>query len=118
MTMFRKTWHILGKITMGLDFLGFFLVELVRSTLRVAHDVVTPQDYRRPAIICIPLDVTSDFQIALLANLVTLTPGTMALGLSEDRRSLLVHAMFAPDVEVLRREIKQGYERRVLELLS
>ena len=46
MTMLRNTWHVLGKIPMALGFLGFFLVELVRSTLRVAHDVVTPQDFR------------------------------------------------------------------------
>ena len=109
---------ILRKLTASLGFLAFFIWELLLSTLRVAHDVVTPEDQRQPAIVCIPLDVESDLEIAVLANLITLTPGTMALGLSEDRSSMLVHAMFVPDEEVFRREIKQGYERRVKELLS
>jgi multicomponent Na+:H+ antiporter subunit E len=108
----------LRKIPLALGFLGFFTWELVRSSLQVAHDVVTPADRRRPAIICIDLDVTSDAEIALLANLVTLTPGTLALGLGEDRRTLLVHAMFAPDPPRLRQQIKEGYERRVKELLA
>ena len=110
--------RILKKIPAILNFLGFFLVELVRSSLRVAHDVVTPADRRQPAIVCIPLDVRSDREIALLANLITLTPGTLALGLSDGRDAMLVHAMFAPDPDELRKEIKVGYERRIMELLS
>jgi multicomponent Na+:H+ antiporter subunit E len=118
MTALRKSAHLLGKIPRLLGFLGFFVFELVHSSLRVAHDVITPRDQGQPAIVCVPLDVTSDLEIALLASLVTLTPGTLALGLSEDRRSMLVHAMFAPDSDELRREIKEGYERRVQDLLS
>ena len=57
------------------------MFELVHSSLRVAHDVITPRDQGQPAIVCVPLDVTSDLEIALLASLVTLTPGTLALGL-------------------------------------
>ena len=109
---------LLRKITLALGFLGFFLWELVRSSLQVAHDVITPADRRRPAILCIPLDVKTEAEIALLANLVTLTPGTLALGLSDDGRNMLVHAMFAPDQNRLRQEIKEGYERRVKELLA
>ena len=60
----------------------------------------------------------SDLGIALLANLVTLTPGTLAIGLTGDRSEMLVHAMFAADDDELRREIKDGYERRIMELLS
>ncbi len=61
--------------------------------------------------------MTSDVEITLLANLVTLTPGTLSLDVSEDRSTLFVHAMFVDDPDVLRREIKHGFERRVLELL-
>lgn len=117
MTRLQHTGRILVRIPAALGFLGFFLRELVRSSLRVAHDVVTPADRHAPAIVCIPLDVRSDMEIALLANLVTLTPGTVALGLAQDRSTMLVHAMFAPDPEALREEIKTGYERRVRELL-
>ncbi len=114
----RRLRKALGKIPLAIGFAGFFAYELVISSLRVTYDLVTPADRRQPAIVCVPLDLRTDLEIAVLANLVTLTPGTLALGLSPDRRSMLVHAMFAPDDETLRREIKDGYERRVRELFS
>lgn len=107
-----------AKLPQAAAFAGFLAWELVRSSLRVAYDVVTPAANRSPAIVCVPLDVGSDAEIALLANLVTLTPGTIAIGLTADRRHLLVHAMFAPSDEQVRRGIKDGYERRVRALLA
>ena len=98
--------------------MGLFLFkEIVVATLRVAWEVVTPQRLRHPGIVAVPLDVTTDTEITLLANLVTLTPGTLSLDLSEDRRTLFVHAMFGDDPERVRHEIKHGFERRILGLL-
>ena len=107
-----------SRLPQAVSFAGFFAWELVRSSLRVAYDVVTPAANRSPAIVCVPLDVRSDAEIALLANLVTLTPGTIAIGMTPDRSQLLVHSMFATSDEQLRREIKDGYERRVRALLG
>ena len=101
----------------AISFAAFFLWELVLSNLRVAWDVVTPRAYRRPGVVAVPLDATTDLEITLLANLVTLTPGTLSLDVSEDRTTLYVHAMFVDDPDALRRELKDGFERRVLELL-
>jgi multicomponent Na+:H+ antiporter subunit E len=102
----------------ALRFAGFFAKEVVVSALRVAWDVVTPTTYMRPAVVAVPLDVQTDAQITILAILVTLTPGTLALDLSPDRRTLYVHAMFAEDAGRVRREIKDGFERRILELAA
>jgi multicomponent Na+:H+ antiporter subunit E len=107
---FRKTPQAIG-------FTLFFVKELVISNVRVAHDIVTPKSHMRPAIVAVPLDVTSDEEITMLANVVTLTPGTLSLDLSEDRRTLYVHGMFVDDPEAFRRDIKEGFERRVRELL-
>jgi len=95
----------------------FFLWELVLSNLRVAYDVVTPRHHMRPGIIAVPLDAKTDAEITLLANLVTLTPGTLSLDVSDDRRFLYVHSMYIDDVESTRQRIKNGFERRVLEVL-
>ncbi len=75
--------------------------------------------YISPGVIAIPLDVRTDAEITLLANLITLTPGSVSLDLSEDKRTLYVHAMYIDggDVEAYRRTVKEGLERRVLELL-
>jgi multicomponent Na+:H+ antiporter subunit E len=97
--------------------IGLFLKELVIANFRVAVDVITPAYRMRPAILTIPLDARSDEEITMLANLVTLTPGTVCLDVSEDRQTMYIHALFVDDPDELRREIKQGLERRVLELL-
>lgn len=96
----------------------YFVVELVVSSLKVAWDVVTPRHRSRPGILAVPLDVRSDATITVLANLVTLTPGTLSLDVSADRRTLYVHAMFIDDVESARAEIKGNMERRVREALE
>lgn len=105
------------KLPMFVGFLAFFLRELVLSTLRVAWEVVTPDRKRRPGIVAVPLDARTDTEIAVLANLVTLTPGTLSMDVSSDRRELYVHAMFVEDPDEVRRDIKEGFERRVLALL-
>ena len=105
------------KAPQAIGFAVFFIKELVISNVRVALDVVSPRSRRRPAIVAVPLDVTSDEEITMLANVVTLTPGTLSIDVSPDRRTLYVHGMFVDDPEAFRREIKDGFERRVQELL-
>ena len=95
----------------------FFVRELIKANLRVAYDVLTPGFQLRPGVIAIPLDVQSDTEITILANLITLTPGTLSLDVSADRRVLYIHAMYVDDPEVVRRQIKRGFERRVIEVL-
>ena len=105
------------KLYRSVDLLAFLAWELVLSNLRIAHDVLTPTHYMRPAIVGVPLTARTDAEITLLANLVTLTPGTLSLWVSSDRSVLYVHAMYVVDREHLIAEIKNGFERRVLELL-
>jgi multicomponent Na+:H+ antiporter subunit E len=105
------------KALQVLDLLLFFSIELVKANLRVAYDVLTPGYQLRPAVVAVPLDARTDLEITLLANLITLTPGTLSLDVSKDRGELYVHAMYLDDVETMRRQIKQGFERRVLEVL-
>ena len=97
--------------------ISFFAKELLVSNLRVLWDVITPRHISRPGIIGIPLDARTDAEIMLVANLISLTPGTLSLDLSEDRRVLYIHVMFLDDIEETRQEIKQGLERRVLEVM-
>jgi len=113
----REASLYLRRARQAAGFAGFFLWELVLANLRVAYDIVTPRHHMRPGIVAVPLDARSDAEICALANLVTLTPGTLSLDVSPDRRVLFIHAMYIDDPEALRRQIKEGFERRVLELL-
>ena len=108
---------LLRKIPRLIGFLLFYIKELLRANLRVAHDAVTPTHYMRPALLAVPLDARTDLEIMLLANLITMTPGTVSIDVSTDRRVLYVHVMYVQDPDSIRREIKDQLERRVLELL-
>lgn len=105
------------KVGQALSFLLFFFKELILSNLRVAYDVITPSYQMRPGVIAIPLDVQTSTEITLLANLITLTPGTLSLDVSDDRKVLYLHSMFVDDPDKVRDSIKNGFERRVIELL-
>ena len=96
-------------------FVLFFLKELVVANLKVAVTVLFPKGRLRPAIVAFPLRLDRDAEIALLANLITLTPGSLSLDVSPDRRTLYVHAMATKSTDDLRREIREGFERRILE---
>jgi multicomponent Na+:H+ antiporter subunit E len=100
-----------------LALIGFFLRELIVSAVRVAWLVVQPKPRLRPAIIAYPLTVTTDAQITLLANMITLTPGTLSIDVSDDRRTLYIHAIDVTDREVLIGSIAAGFETRILGVL-
>ena len=105
-TLVARTGHAIGLA-------GFFVWELLLANVRVAADVLRPRTGIRPAVVAIPLDVTSDGEILLLSMLINITPGSVTIDLSEDRRTLYVHVMHMTSAEATRREIKEGFERRV-----
>ena len=96
----------------------FFAWELLIATLRVAADIATPRHRMKPAILAIPIDTRSPGETTMLANAITLTPGTLALDVSSDGKTLYVHAMYAADVESARLAIQQGFGRRVREVFA
>jgi multicomponent Na+:H+ antiporter subunit E len=106
-----------GRVGRVLRFAAFYFGELFKANWRVATDVVTPRHRSRPGIVAVPLDARTDAEITVLANLLTMTPGTLSIDVSDDRRVLYVHAMFVEDAVEFRREIKENFERRVLEML-
>lgn len=94
-----------------------FLIEILKSNVRVAWDVITPRKYRRPGMVAIPLDVETDIEITVLSTMITLTPGSLFIDLSPDRKIMYVHVMFIDDLEAVRHEIKSRFERWVITLL-
>lgn len=107
-----------GRVHRAAGLAAFFVWELVRANLRLAHDVATPRFHMKPGILAIPLDVTRDSEILLLAMLINLTPGSVALDVSDDRKVMYVHVMYIESADAARQEIKHGFERRVRQLLG
>ena len=107
---------VLGRATRIVGLAVTFVVELVLSALRVARLVLRPDlnDHIRPAIVAFPLTAKTDGEITLLANLITLTPGTLSVDVSEDRRMLYIHVIHLTDREAFIKEIADGFERQVM----
>ncbi|MDQ3190956.1 MAG: Na+/H+ antiporter subunit E [Bacteroidota bacterium] len=101
--------------TIGLFF--YFMWELLKANLLVTYDIITPEFKMTPAIIAVPLTAQTDLEITLLANLITLTPGTLSIDVSDDKKIIYIHTMYFETKEKFIDEIKSGLERRILEVL-
>jgi len=96
--------------------LGVFAFDLVAASLAVARIVVAPGRQNRPAIVAVPVDARTEWGVALFAYLVSLTPGSTCLHVADDRRTLYVHFLDAPDPEARAAGIKALFERRIVQL--
>lgn len=113
----RRLVDLSRRVVLGAGLVVYFVWELVLSNLRVAYDIVSPRHRLTPGVVGVKLDARTDLEITLLANLITLTPGTMSLDVSPDRRVLYIHSMHVGDRDAFERSIKDGFERRVLKVL-
>ena len=115
----RRVRRYLHKGPRVVRWIAFLFWELLLANLKMARTVLfTPRDRLRPGIVAVPLDLQTDAEITVLANLVTLTPGTLSIDVSSDRRTLYVHAVEVGDPEVVRRDTKAGFERLVREVFE
>lgn len=93
--------------------------DIIAANIEVAWIILTKSNAQlRPAWIEVPLDLKQPEAITLLAGTITLTPGTVSADLSSEGRSLLVHALDAPDPDAVRDDIKNRYERRLKEIFE
>jgi multicomponent Na+:H+ antiporter subunit E len=106
----RSAW---SRVLPAVELLLFFLYELVVSSVRIALLVARPRMELKTAVVTVQVDPESEAELATLSNLVTLTPGTLSIDTSPDGRQLHVHVMAADDPEAVRREIEEGFARRV-----
>ena len=97
---------------------GVVLWDIVVSNLSVARIALDPRAVPRPAWVPVPLDAEHPSAIALLASIITMTPGTVSCIVDEGRRVILVHALDCGDAAGMAAQIKQRYEaplRRIFE---
>lgn len=99
---------------------GFGLVyarEFLRSCLQVGRQTLQPPSRLRPAVVDVPIEARTDAEVTLLANLLSYSPGTLCVGVSEDLKHLSVHVMSLEDEAEIRRHVREDLERWVMELL-
>jgi multicomponent Na+:H+ antiporter subunit E len=104
---------LLRKTIAFAAFIPYYAWEILCSNFRVAYDILTPRDHFSPAIVGIPIKPMTDTQLLMFGNLISMTPGTLTLDISEDRTMIYIHAMYATDVEKLVRNIHEDFEPRI-----
>ncbi|MCU0832376.1 MAG: Na+/H+ antiporter subunit E [Rhizobiaceae bacterium] len=105
-------WRRIGALV------RLFLYELAMSAWRVATMVLRRDMDLKPGIFSYETALTRDAEITLLANLITLTPGTLSVDVSDDKRTLYIHAVDCRDIEATRADIRNGFEKRIREAFA
>ncbi len=91
-------------------------VDVVRSNVEVALLILGPKRRIRSTFIEVPVALEDPVGVAVLAGIVTMTPGTLSAGLSPDRRVLTIHCLHAPDPALVIASIQARYERPLSEI--
>ena len=98
---------------------GLVIWDVIVANFQVARIILfMPHDQIKSAWITVPVDLPSPEALALLAGTITLTPGTLTADVSADGRSLLIHALHAPDPDATRDDIKSRYEARLKRIFA
>ena len=106
----------LRRLGAALALLATFAYDLVAASIAVARIVLAPRRHNRPAIVAVPVDARTEWGVALFAYLVSATPGSTCLHVANDRRTLYVHFLDAPDTGARAAGAKALYERLILRI--
>lgn len=113
----RKNRDYFFRVPKILSFILHFFFDMLRANWEVAKDVMTPNYKTTPGIVQYKMDAKSDFEITMLCNIISLTPGTLILDVSEDKTTVYIHVMYLTDKEKFIKRIKSGTEKKLLEIL-
>ena len=115
----RRFFHsrfYLVPVFVIIKLLFIFFKELILSNIAVAKVVMQRSLTIQPAIFALPTELKKEWEITVLAMLITLTPGTLVLDVSDDKSTLYIHALNSPDVHVAIESIKQSFEKTIMEV--
>lgn len=102
----RREQHRVRPLAL-LRYLVHMVVALVKSNVQLAWEVLTPTDYTKPGLLEVRLPPSSELVLTVIANSITLTPGTMTLGLRAETSTLVIHVLHLRDVDEARAEIEE-----------
>ena len=107
----RRPW-LLAK------FIVVVIYEIFVANIVVARLILTRQRKLQPGFLTVPLELDSPLAISLLANTISLTPGTVTCDLSADQKSLLIHALHIEDAGATIADIKLHFEKPLKEIFN
>lgn len=95
------------KIFYIIDFVGYYVLQLVRSNLYIAYDILTPKMQMKPAFIKVHLSLKTDTGILLFSNLLSMTPGSLCIDISADKKILDVHILYFSSDEIMQKDFEK-----------
>ncbi|WP_194974646.1 Na+/H+ antiporter subunit E [Aquiflexum lacus] len=110
----RKYFTILPKL---ISFIMFMSWEILKANLVTVKESLYAKSKLEPAVIKVPLTVESDIGITILATMVSVTPGTLVMDISDDKKVMYVHVMHVRSKKEFVDEVKNKFEKRLLEIL-
>lgn len=116
MRRFFKDRLYIGRLWATVKLTLLFFKELILSNISVLRVVLRPKIDIQPMIFALPTDLEKDWEITLLSSLITLTPGTIVLNVSDDQRTLYIHAIDVDDVDEAIDSIKNTFEKAIKEV--
>ncbi|MCE8023075.1 MULTISPECIES: Na+/H+ antiporter subunit E [Halomonadaceae] len=114
-------WEPLPRVKHPLKLVWFVLVvmwDIVKANVHVSLLILLPRREPHPGFVEYPLEVKDRLAITLLANTITMTPGTVSTNIRLDGSSLLIHVLDLDDEQALIREIRDRYERPLKEIFE
>lgn len=101
----------------GIKLFFIFLKEMIVANLQIAYIIITPPLNIKPGLIEYPLDLKNEGAIVLLANMISLTPGTLSVDIASDRKHIYVHAMVMETPDQMKQQIKNTFEKRIQKMI-
>ncbi|MGM0620866.1 MAG: Na+/H+ antiporter subunit E [Bacteroidota bacterium] len=98
---------LLKKIYFTLEFIVFYLVKLVEANFYIAWDILTPKMHTKPAFMEIPVTLKSDLGLLLFSNLLSMTPGTMSMDITPDKKTVLVHVLYYSTDDIMLKDFNR-----------
>ncbi len=100
-----------------LNFFIYFFVDMLKANWEVTKDIMTPNYKTTPGIVQFPMNAKTDFEITMLCNVISLTPGTLILDVSEDKKVIFIHVMYITNKEKFINRMRNVTEKKLLEIL-
>lgn len=113
---FFNTRFYLLRVFAVINLVLLFLKELILSNITVLKTILKPKLDIKPGIFALPTELKTNWEITLLANLITLTPGTLVVDVSFDNKVLYIHTLDIPDVDEAIDDIKNTFEKAIMEV--
>lgn len=102
---------LLKKIYFSLEFIGFYLVKLVQANLYIAYDILTPKMHTKPAFMEVPVTLKTDLGLLLFSNLLSMTPGTLSMDITEDKKTVLIHVLYYSTDDIMLKDFNEIQEK-------